>query len=157
MVWERRWWEMKSNVVSLKISKVGAIVSTWSTMTRYHGSLVTGSCQWAGGHQKWLLKFSNVSQRLVGGQFCVQMSLARKDRQLSLEMRLFLPFTSTIAFRLTGWGIPWWYQLERRLFGPRKESSHLTLKRLQRTDCLHLLIYFCFILEAMFFKELAVN
>ena len=97
---------MKSNVVSLKVSKVGAIVSTWSTMTRCCGCLVSGSCQ-EGGHQKWLLKFSNVPQRLVGGQFWVQVSLARKDRQLSLEMRIFLPFTSTIAFRLTGWGIPW--------------------------------------------------
>ena len=157
MVWERHWWEMESNVVSLKVSKVGAIVSIWFTMTRCHGCIIIGSYQEGGGHQKWLLKSSSVFQRLVGGQFWVQMSLARKDRQLSLEMRVFLPFTSAIALRLAGRGIPWWYQLERRLFGPRKESSHLTLKRFQRIDCLHLLFNFCFILEAMFFKELAVN
>ena len=37
-----------------------------------------------GGHQKGLLKSSSVFQRLVGGQFWVQMSLARKDRQLAV-------------------------------------------------------------------------
>ena len=65
--------------MSPKVSEVGAIVPTGSTMTRRHGYLVIGSYQeW--GHQKWLPKFPNTSERLVGGQFWVQMSLIRKDR-----------------------------------------------------------------------------
>ena len=83
---------MKSNVVSLKVSKVGTIVSTWSTMTRCHGCLVTGSCRGVGGggHQKWLLKFFQWVPKDCGGAvLCSDVSIQERQAAVPGNEGLF--------------------------------------------------------------------